>query len=955
MSEPLGSADDASRMRARQADALFDAALDLPADERDPFVRQSTTGHQTLYDDVSALLRAHDQLGGFLATPVAPDTLGARLQHALGDSYVLRSRIATGGMASVYLAADARHDRQVAIKVFTFDDGPVAQESVSSERFLHEIRVTAKLQHPNLVPLFDSGASDGMLYYVMPFVKGETLRQRLKRESILPLEDALRIVHAIAGALDHAHAEGVVHRDLKPENILLRDGQPQVADFGIALALADATGQRMTRSGMLLGTPQYMSPEQASGDQTIDARSDVYALAAILYEMLAGDPPHMGSTTQGVLWKVIAEHPTPLHVLRDTIPHAVSATVARALAKQPADRFESAGAFDAALTRVPVSAPVLLRRRTHWPVWVAGALVVAVAAVAAAMWRRSSNAPGVAASQFVVAPLPDAAIGRAPSITPDGASMVYAGSAQSGRKLFVRKVSDAQARPLPGTEGALNTFLSPDGAWIAFTTNGDDLRRVSINGGAVTKVTDMFRYSTASWAGTNRLVINSFGEEGLAWVLASGGPLHVLTKLDARRRESYHGLPFVLPDQRSVLFIVARNRAGPGVIVGELAVVTLDTTSDTPAAYTRLGVLARMAVGYVDGWLLYVAEDGTSVAAIRFDPNARRVSGAPISVLEHVDGKIDAVALAQNGTLLYTRQLLREANAPVLVDSLGATTPLLGNIDGSFMNPRLSPDGTRLLVQSSSAKGTDIWAYEIKTQTLSRVTTTGSAIGGTWTPDGRFAVYVSTDSGRDRLWRRALDGSAAAEQLLDARGSFAPNVSRDGAQLIFQRIMNGVWGVWSAALTGDRTPHPVVVEKYDAFMPTLSPDGRWLAYAANESGRYEIYARAFPGPGAAMQVSQDGGTEPMWAADGRRLYFRDGHRMLIAQMKPGPTLTLLGRRVLFIDSFDGDMPMPHRNYDMMPDGRRFIMMSAAPGQQPQTIVVLNWLTDFRARVKAAAR
>ena len=953
MSEPIATPDDAARERFRRADALFDAALDIAPAERDAFLRRESHDDRTLYDDVATLLTAHDRLGTYLTTPAAPDALGARLQRALGDTYQLRNRIATGGMASVYLADDVRHARQVAIKVFTYDEGPEALDDSGSERFLAEIRVTARLQHPNIVPLFDSGAAGGLRYYVMPFVNGETLRQRLKREPVLPLDESLQMVHAIASSLEHAHAEGVIHRDLKPENILLRDGQPLVTDFGISLALSGAADQRMTRSGMVLGTPQYMSPEQAVGERIIDARSDVYSLGAILYEMLAGDPPHTSSTALGIIAKVIAEKPTPVHTLRDTIPLAVSEVIDRALAKHPADRFPSIRAFDDALQRARTTDARPVARRNRWGGRIAGAVAAGAALIVAAQWFPRSAAPTAESSQFVVAPLADAAIGRAPSITPDGASLVYSGSSETGRKLFVRKVSELQAHPIAGTEGALNTFLSPDGAWIAFTTTGDKLMKVPIAGGTTTQIAGVFRYSDAAWAGAERLVVDSYGQAGLSWVSSAGGPLHAVTRLDTRRRDSFHSNPFVLPDARTVVFIVATDRTGPGASRGELAVVTLDPTAAAQAPFTRLGIAARRAVGYVDGWLLYVTQDGTGVSAVRFDAESHRVGAAPIAVLEHIDGKIDVVALAKNGTLLYTRQLDAEANAPVLVDSAGVATPMLDGVVGSFMNPRLSPDGTRLIVQSTTAKGNDLWQYDIATRTPLRITTSGAAVGGTWTPDGKHTVYLSTEGGRDALWMRAVDGSAPPRRLISAPGVFAVSVSHDGMQLIFQRIIDGIWSVWGAAVTGDSALYPIVREKYDAFMPALSPDGRWLAYATNESGRYEIYVRPYPGPGAAVQASQEGGTEPAWSADGHRLYFRDGRRMLMAALTTSSAVTITRRRVLFTDAFDGDMPMPHRNYDVTPDGRYFVMLAATPGKEPQTIVVLNWLTDFRARVQSA--
>ena len=969
MTNPDRSAEQARFVRA---DALFDAALDLDRSERIAYVTNAVAGDTRLREDVLALLRAHDRSGAFLdassASHATRDPLQERLQAATGDNYRVQRRIAQGGMASVYLAEDTKHQRSVAIKVFAFDGESSAQAASGAERFLAEIRIMARLQHPHLLPLFDSGAANGLRYLVMPFVNGETLRQRLGRESPLPVDEALRLTHAIAGALAHAHDAGIVHRDLKPENILLRNGEPLVADFGIALASLESAS-RMTQSGMLIGTPQYMSPEQASGEQLIDARTDVYTLGAMLYEMLTGDPPHVASSALGVLAKVRAESPTPVHVRRESVTPALSAAIDGALAKRPADRFASVRAFDAALTEamrhtaanttgrnahgsaaLQSSARKLVTARSI----IVGSVVVAIVIALFVGVRsvRSRNAAPTAAARFVVPPVRDAAIGSPPTLTPDGASLVYPGSASSGRQLFVRRVSELQARVVAGTEGVLSAVVSPNGQSIAYITTDDKLRRVAIDGGQATVLAGIFRYSNAAWAGNDRIVLASFSEQGLTWLSASGGPRHQLTRIDTLRHDSGHSAPLVLPDQRTVVFTILRDRSGPGPGAGELAVVTLDSTANaTQSAYTPLGIVARDAVGFVDGWLLYTEVDGARVMAIRFDPVTRKLTSGAVAVLEHPGGGIDAVSVATNGTLLYSRS--QTANIPALVDSTGTSTPLFAGVVGSFMNPRLSPDGKRLVVQSSTARGNDIWLYDMETHTPSHITNSGSAVGPSWSADGNHVVYFSTQNARDAIWRQAVDGASAPQQLIAAPGVFAPSESSDGRTIVFQRMLNGIWSVWYSTPAVDSLPHKLLSATTDVFMPALSPDSRWIAYAANESGRYEVYVRPFPGPGSAVQVSQNGGTEPGWALDGRRIFFRADRRMYSAAVATQTALRVTDRRVLFTDAFDGDMPMPHRNYDVTRDGRHFVMIAAAPDAAPETIVVVNWLDEFRSRIARA--
>ncbi|MEO7363070.1 MAG: protein kinase, partial [Gemmatimonadaceae bacterium] len=916
------------REQFREADALFDAALDLDTSERVTFVSTATSNDPSLRERVLALLVAHERSAEFLERPVAPDALLLRLQSVVRDAYLVRRRIAAGGMASVYLADDVKHQRRVAIKVFVSDD-TTNDSTQNAERFLSEIRVTARLQHPNLLPLFDSGASAGLSYYVMPFVNGETLRDRLQRESMLPVDEALRLVHAIAGAVQHAHAEGVAHRDLKPANILLRDGQPLIADFGIALALADKEERRRTRSGMLIGTAQYMSPEQATGEDTIDGRTDIYSLGAMLYEMLVGDPPHVASTTQGVLAKVRAETPTAVHLLRETIPLSVSLAVDRALAKRPADRFQSMREFDEALfagrsagvhsgshteshtdpnTDLRANAPLpnsldtqsgIRAPKFAYTASAAGLLLLIAAGVFLTRNKRveAPTTAGDAGTRFIVAPLADAAIGRSPSITPDGASLVYAGSAETGRRLFVRNVNELVARALPGTEGALNTFVSPDGKWIGYISADDKLQKVPLAGGTPTALAGVFRYSDAAWVGNSRLVVSSYGQQGLSWTTGHSDGLQQLTRLDTLRRESSHGRPFVLPDARTMLFLVSHDRSGPGPEPGELAAMALDTNAKEAQPFVRLGIQSLGAVGYVDGWLLYVASDGGGLMAVRFDVATRSVRGEPVQVLDQADGGIDVAAIASNGTLLYTRA--RDSNIPLLVDSAGTAKPLLHDVSGSFMSPRLSPDGKRIAMQVTTKRGNDIWVYDLATNTPVHVTSSGSAVGATWTPDGKEIVYFSTQGGTDAAWHAPTDGSTAPARLLASDGIFGLSVTADGRQLLFQRMIRGRWSVWQSDMVGDHTPRPVVSEPYDALMPSLSPNGRWLAYATNESGRYEIYVRPYPGPGAAVQLSHSGGTEPVWSHDGGRLYFRGDRRMYEANISDNGRLSATGIRVLF--------------------------------------------------------
>jgi eukaryotic-like serine/threonine-protein kinase len=869
------AASDDDRDDFRRADTIFDAALDLEPHARASYVERACDGDPALYDAVLRLLRAHERSTDFLghgaadsaavlltASSAADDDdddvqLRERIQRLLGDAYVLESRVARGGMAIVYSAHDVRHDRTVAVKVLDPALGAAIDADAGAQRFLTEIRTAARLQHPNLLPLFDSGAGDGLLFYVMPFIAGETLGQRMRRTGPLSVEEAVRTALGVANALAYAHAQGVVHRDLKPENILLHAGQPLLADFGIAFAAAHAGGSRATRTGFHLGTPQYMAPEQVSGNGAVDASADVYALGAVLYEMLTGEPPHSASSAQAVLAKRVSERPTPVRVLRDSVPPHVALAVERALERLPVDRFSSAGEFAAALAR-PVDAGRLgVPGRTGV---ILGVLGVGVAAFA--LWPRAAavvDAPAPA-SFFVVAPIPDAGIGRPPALTPDGERLVYPGSAETQRRVFVRRINELNARAIPNTEGALSAIVSPDGKWVAFLTNDDRLRKVPIEGGPVTDLGGVFRYTDAHWGAGDRIVLMSLRHRGLAWIPAGGGQERQLTRRDVAGSETRHSAPLLLRDGRTVLFTAERGRDGPIPSEGELAVVLLDPAADQPAQHALLGVRARRAVGVVDGWLLYVSADGSGLMAIRFDVARRRASGEPVIVLDHQHGGIDEAALAENGTLLYTRR--RSINAPVLVDSSGVIQPLLSGLSGDFMNPRFSPDGRRLAVQAATPQGSDVLIFDLASPSPMRLTTSGQGIGPTWMTDSERVVFYSGVGGTPAFWAQPADGGAPARSIAEGDGIFAGDVGGDGSVLLFQRQVNGFWEIWSAQTNGQGGLQPVVAERFDAYMPALSPDGRWLAYAANATSRSEVFVRPFPGPGVPVQVSEGAAPSP---------------------------------------------------------------------------------------------
>jgi serine/threonine-protein kinase len=869
-----------------------------------------------------------------------------QLDTALAGRYTVDRVLGRGGMATVYLARDVKHDRRVALKVLDPELGAV----LGPERFLAEIRTTANLQHPHLLPLFDSGAVDGLLFYVMPFVEGETLRHRLEREKQLPIDEAVRIAVAVASALDYAHAQGVIHRDLKPENILMQAGQPVVADFGIALAVSKAGGARITQTGISLGTPQYMSPEQATGDRLLDARTDIYSLGAITYEMLTGELPHSGTTAQAIIARLMTEEVRPLTVLRRSVPPHVDAAVRRALEKLPADRFTAAAEFALALQgKLGMAPPVVVTASSgvapaapRWHVQSAVAWSVAVLAVAFAAtreWRGTKEAPPtpVVRTHLELAPGEQVLSGGfSLALSPLGDRIAYISQGPAGVRTYVRRSDQFTSHEI--TTGSPNSYaFSPDGRWLAYGDASGVLKKAPSDGGAsITLGTIPAAIMGVTWRSSAELLVGS--SKGLWLIASAGGAPRRLLAVDSADMAA--GPRFVDDGETAV---ITHGRFG----VGAPGLAVLSLSSGEPV---DLGITGASPVGMVDGYLVYTTAE-RALMAVPLDGRRKKLAGESVQLMEGVVG----VAVSASGALAYVSG---QSNAQlVMVEPGRPEIPVMAETR-RYVAPRFSPDGRKIAVAvgtpASPPNTGDIWVYDLDGRTFSQVSTDGPVNGvPEWSPDGKRVLYRHSGTTGRTIWWRPVDGSAPAEQMERTNESVNEAlISPDGKWFVYRTAPGGPRGraIFGVPLTGELRPLlSLAAGPAVAAMPSISPDGRWLAYQSDESGRFEIYVRPFPNPGTRIRVSTDGGSEPLWTRNGKALVYRVGQSVVSVGVSTSPTFTIVERRTLLSGNYLTEST--HQDYDISPDGTRLLMVKATEASS-SPVIVHNWRRELREKLAA---
>jgi serine/threonine-protein kinase len=857
-------------------------------------------------------------------------TANAALTAALAGRYSVERELGAGGMATVYLAHDVRHGRDVAVKVLHPDLGA----ALGGERFLAEIRTTAKLQHPHILPLLDSGASDGLLYYVMPYVRGETLRDRLTRERQLPLEDAIRIAREAADALTAAHTEGIVHRDIKPENILLQGGHAVVADFGIALAIETAGGERMTQTGLSLGTPQYMSPEQAMGERTVDARSDIYALGAVTYEMLVGEPPFTGPTIQTIVAKVLTERPTAPRAIRDTVPPAVEAAVLKALAKLPADRFASAEKFAEALTRADavvaastatVAAPAITRTSRSRATTMVGLTTAAAAIAVGAWWLGRKSAPAPVSEWSAFTQLTDAAgFETGPSLSPDGQSFAYASNARGGWDIYVQRVGGRNPVVVAGDTALDEVWpaYSPDGKQLAYNLRGGGIFIVGATGESARRLTSFG--ANPAWSPDGKRIAFGSEEVGSAYNTNGSGTIWTVDVAGGEPKRLDRGVS-------EGLYQPSWSPSGRRIVVwtttgGQRDLETIDVSTGEQAKITNDVAVDFAPVWSPDGRSLYFGSDRSGTMGlwrIGVDQASGRATSAPALIASGADVDMDLPHLSSDGQSLVFRSKVESVNpAAVAFDPvagrIGPVT-LLQHRTGILVPSDVSPDGKWLALANIPDRQQDLFVMRPDGTNLTRLT---DDIARDWSPrfvpDGTALTFFSNLSGKYEVWSIKLDGSGRT-RLTDVAGVSFSMFAPDGKRLAVGKIPSGAVigsGPWPLTEQNSKPLTGLEVEGGTMTPTYWARDGRFMSgYVVTKAGEAIGMAVYDVTTGHARQLNNDSHTyDVAWLPDGRHVvYFTDRGQLVMQDVE-----TLARRNV------PGTLPYPPdllRAIAGAPDGR----------------------------------
>jgi serine/threonine protein kinase/Tol biopolymer transport system component len=878
--------------------------------------------------------------------------------------YEILSPLGAGGMGEVYRARDTRLGRDVAVKVLP---ASFSSDRDRLHRFQQEACAAGALNHPNILSIYDVGDHDGAPYVVSELLEGETLRKRLSGTT-LPQRRAIDYALQLAHGLSAAHEKGIVHRDLKPENIFItKDGRVKILDFGLAkLIQADGNESQTdiptrrvdTDPGVVVGTVGYMSPEQVRG-RPVDHRSDIFALGAIVYEMLSGQRAFHGESPADTMSAILKEDPPDLSSTNRNVSPSLERLIDHCLEKNSEERFHSARdlafALDAMLGSTgtstetviaPTPGPRRLTRRELMP-WLLTALFLLVALALAIVHFRSTPAGEQELSRFYIYPPEKMGFASAVDfISPDGRKVLFDVRAPDGkRQLWIRSVDSLTAQPISGTEEATQAFWSPDSRSIAFFASGK-LKKVDLSGGGALTLADAPGIRGGTWNREGVILFAPVIGGGLFRVSAAGGPVTPVTTVDAKRNESGHYWPHFLPDGHHFIYLARSflNRENNGIYLGSLEApeAKLLFSSDAGAMYAS------------PGYLLFLRD--RTLMAQPFDAQRLQLSGEPTVVAEQVgynpaNGRA-FFCVSDNGVLVYRGELYRNRRL-TWFDRSGKQLGTLGEPD-VILSPALSPDEKRLAILRSDSFGAiDVWLMDVLRGNTSRLTFDPAVDGSpVWSPDGTRIVFCSNRAGRYDLYWKLSNGAGNEELLVKSEGhKFACDWSPDGRYILYEESSaNALVDLWALPLFGDQKPFSIVQTNFNETQGRFSPDGRFMAYVSNESGTAQIYVQNFPPSGGKWMVSINGGSQPKWRRDGKELFFisADSKLMLVQVKSDGANFEAGTPQPLFEAHITAGPPIVGSNYAISKDGQRFLLNVLAEDSSPDPAVfVQNWTTALK--------
>ncbi len=893
--------------------------------------------------------------------------------------------IGKGGMGEVFRARDSRLKRDVALKVLP---RTAVGDPERRSRFEREAQVLASLNHPSIAQVFGVEADGDSPVIVMELVEGPTLADRIEKGA-LPLDEALKIASQICDGLEAAHERGIVHRDLKPANIKVRpDGTIKILDFGLARVLSGDTSIDPsdspttlggTMAGVILGTAAYMSPEQARG-HAVDKRADIWAFGAILYEMLTGAPAFEGGSITDILANVVQGEPNWSRL--PALPGRVGEVMRRCLQKNPKDRlrdiadarFEISEAGSATLkgspyitgsgspahssgATFPLHSSGATLSASPWIAttlaFVAGAGIAAAIAIVAPMLRTSTVTPPATIRTVITLPKDTTVAlsrGAAIALSPDGRSLAFAGNSHGTVQLYLRPLDRFESQILAGTEGAANPFFSPDGRWIGFFADGK-LKRVSLDGGAPVSIAEARTPRGEDWGANDTIFITPTNTSPVSRVAGLGGKIEAVTSL--RQGELSHRWPRLLPGGSAVLFSIWNDI---GWESARIAAERLDGSLRTMVVESDGGYPRYIRDAGTHGYLVYARTEG--LLAAPFDESTLAVTGQAVPVADSVITNLSGGAhfdLSPSGVLAYVAGNSGESDRELAWATLDGKTTPAAQIRGLSRSWTLSNDGTRVLRTNTIGQTRDTWIDDIIHHTTSRLTNSSDRLNtegiwsNIWSPDERWVIY-GKGTPNSNIYRRPADGRDAEERLTtSAKGQVPNSISPDGKSLVYVEFdpISGA-DIWVMGISPASPPRPIVRTNFAETNPVVSPDGRWIAYQSNESGRFEVFVRSFPDGQQSYRISIDGGLSPMWAPSGRELFFRSAdNKMMAAAVAPAAAFQSSPPRVLF------DARGYENTYAVGPDGQRLLMMPLVANESAATQVnlVFTFLAELRQRVK----